>query len=109
MTYDSGMWEEIEPTEQDVLESGISPGVLENIPSTQWNELRKYSDTIRFRYLINLNEEDANLTVHALHAQFDMTGEWFSADKGVDYKYSYPDNSTIKVQILKNGDYKINY
>lgn len=51
-----------------------------------------------------IRKPELSTSVYALNAQFDMTGEWFSANKGTDYKYSYPDNSTIR-----NGDYKINY
>lgn len=108
-TFDGGSWIDIEPTVKEVGNYGIPVSQFDIIPSDMWNELRQYSDTIRFGYYLKHTEKIDFAKIHALNAQFDMTGEWFSANKGTDYKYSYPDNSTIKVTILKNGDYKINY
>lgn len=108
-SYDGSSWIDIEPNVDEVGLYGIPVEQFNNIPSEKWNDLRKYSNKIRFGYYLKHNEPLDVAKIHALNAQFDMTGEWFSANKGTDYKYSYPDNSTIKVTILKNGDYKINY
>lgn len=108
-TYESGMWEPINPTVEEVDLYGIDTSVFNLIRPERWNELRKYSDTIRFGYLLKHNEELDFAKVHALNAQFDMTGVWKASVHGKDFEYEYPDNSTIRVKILRNGDYKINY
>jgi hypothetical protein len=39
----------------------------------------------------------------------DMLGKWIKAEHEVDYDYSYPNSTTLVVELLSNGDYKINY
>lgn len=100
----NGDWHEVEPDADVVLEQGTPTETFNNIPPTAWNELRKFSDTIRFGYLIN-----GQATVHALHSQFDMSGTWKSAYHGEHYDYEYTDNSTMHITLKIDGDYKINY
>lgn len=107
-TYNSGVWEEVR-NKEDIVDYGMTPQQMKLIPSKSWNELRKYSNSIRFGYYIKYNSSDAYVRVESLNAQFDMTGTWKASIHGKDFEYEYPDNSTIKVKILKDGDYKINY
>ena len=44
-----------------------------------------------------------------LTLQVDMKGSWQSALKGTDFNYGYPANDQLKVVLLKDGSYKINY
>lgn len=100
----NGDWYEVEPDADVVLEQGTPAETFNNIPPTAWNELRKFSDAIRFGYLIN-----GRATVHALRSQFDMSGTWKSAYHGEHYDYEYTDNSTMHITLKVDGDYKINY
>ena len=107
-TYDNG-WSKIEPNVETVNAFGIPKEIFNNIQPDEWNTLRRKSDKIRFGYLISYNNVSDKSYISALNAQFDMTGTWKSAVHGRDFEYEYPNNSTILVKILKNGDYKINY
>lgn len=107
-TYDGG-WSRIEPTVDEVTKFGTPKEVFNTIPPAAWNDLRKKSDKIRFGYLINYSEVEDKAVIKAMNAQFDMTGTWKAAVHGKDFEYEYPDNSTIVVKLLTNGDYKMNY
>lgn len=106
--YDGG-WSLIEPTVDAVTKFGTPKEVFNTIPPAAWNDLRKKSDKIRFGYLISYTENEDKAVVKAMNAQFDMTGTWKAAVHGKDFEYEYPDNSTIVVKLLTNGDYKMNY
>lgn len=103
-TLVDGEWEEIPPNADVVKDKGIELNDFNNVLPEQWNELRKFSDAIRFGYCI-----DGDTMIHSISGQFDMTGTWTSAYHGEHYDYKYINNSTIVITLKVDGDYKLNY
>ncbi|GED68095.1 hypothetical protein BRE01_17970 [Brevibacillus reuszeri] len=47
--------------------------------------------------------------VDTLSMQLDLKGSWDVATQGVDYKYGYNSNTNLRVLLMSNGDFKINF
>ena len=48
-------------------------------------------------------------SIDKLSVTVDMRGAWSKAINGTDYYYGYTGNSTLKFNILSDGDFKFNY
>lgn len=103
----NGEWYDVGPNRDDVLASGTPIDEFNDIPPIAWNEYRGESDIVRFGYLINVNDGDA--MVKSIGMSYDAHGEWTSVYHGEWYDYKYVDNSTLVVNLKKDGDFKINY
>ena len=96
----------------EVINTGITAETLASISESQWDLFFSGSGGdagigIGFAISQDLTLQEAgvdNMTIYV-----DMKGEWASAHKGVDYEYGYPNNNLLRVQLLTDGDYKINY
>lgn len=111
-TYDFSVqtWLAIDHTNIDtVKESGIDATQLGNISRAGWDALITGKAGIGFAYLLCIENTTDTCAVDKLDLQVDMKGSWDKAIQGTDYKYGYPRNNILRVQLLANGDYKINY
>jgi hypothetical protein len=66
-------------------------------------------DGIGLAFAISQSTVDQVASVNDLTLQVDVKGEWKSAHKGEDFEYGYPNNNVLRVHLLTDGDYKINY
>ncbi|WP_129596049.1 hypothetical protein [Anaerophilus nitritogenes] len=89
----------------EVKEKGMDIKTFNNL-TTQWNEIVK--DKIRFGYYLEIDDIKDVAQVEKLEIQFDFVGRWKKAVHGKDYDYEYA-NDNLKVSLLTDGSYKINY
>lgn len=110
-TYDfeSKAWQHINHNDVTQVEvSGIDIAQIQNIPRSAWDELN-LTEGIGFAYLLAQENTSDICKIDELTLQVDMKGSWDKAIHGTDYKYGYPQNNILRVQLLTNGNYKINY
>lgn len=101
----TGEWDVISDIETD----GSLPSDIAAVPSSAWNILLKESEGIGFEYFMSIENISDVCKTDSLTLQVDMKGSWQSALKGTDFNYGYPANDQLKVVLLKDGSYKINY
>lgn len=111
-TYDfiASAWKAIDHTNiSTVKTSGIDATKIGTIDRTAWDDLTTGKLGVGFAYLLCIEDATDICAVDKLDLQVDMKGSWDKAVQGTDYKYGYPRNNILRVQLLSNGDYKINY
>ena len=101
----TGEWDVI----SDIETEGRVPADIASIPSSAWDILLKESEGIGFEYFLSITNISDTCKTDNLTLQVDMKGSWQSALKGTDFNYGYPANDQLKVVLLKDGSYKINY
>ena len=101
----TGEWDVI----SDIETEGRIPADIASIPSSAWGILLKESEGIGFEYFLSITNISDTCKTDNLTLQVDMKGSWQSALKGTDFNYGYPANDQLKVVLLKDGSYKINY
>jgi hypothetical protein len=89
--------------------NGMTITTINGLTSEQIMSFIGESNTIRFAYYMELDNINDTLNTDSIAMTVDMNGSWKKAKYGTDYIYGYPNNITFKVQLLANGDYKINY
>lgn len=108
--FSAGAWQVIDHTKLDTVKaSSIDAAQLGNINRAGWDALTTGKVGIGFAYLLCIEDTTDTCAVDKLDLQVDMKGSWDKAIHGTDYKYGYPRNNILRVQLLSNGDYKINY
>lgn len=107
-TYIEGTWVDMALDVETFKEKGILPEQLALIPNTSWN-VGLIDKRIRFAYYLEHENADDSIAIDALQITADMLGSWKKAIHGVDYDYEYASNTTLLVDILTDGTYKINY
>lgn len=112
-TWDGTEWDTILPTASAVIAGGMSKAVINALTQTEWALLCGSDDTmtdqIRFGYALSITSITDVAETDSLTLLVDMRGSWDGAILGTDYNYGYPDNNVLRVTLLLNGDYKINY
>lgn len=109
-TYKNGAWQDIGPTDlAAVAANGIDYANLPNIPRAAWDTLLSGVNKLGFAYLPTIAAVTDTCEVDELTLEVDLKGTWEMALPGTDYTYGYPDQSTLRVTIKTNGEYKINY
>ena len=93
----------------DIKAQGNTPTEINSISSADWDSLINGSDGIAFEYFLSITDETDTLNTDKLSMQVDMKGTWQSALKGTDFNYGYSANDQLKVTLLTDGSYKINY
>lgn len=103
-------WEDINIEDLDAIKnSGIRYDEISNITREKWDELTELQSGIGFAFLLDQNLVSSPCAIDSLSMQVDMKGSWDKAVHGTDYKYGYPKNNLLRVTLLTDGDYKINY
>ena len=95
-----------------VLSDGVTAAGIENISDADWDSFygATYGDEgIAFAFAISLDSVVDVANVADLTVIADMRGEWRRAIHGTDYDYCYPANDILRVELLSDGNYKINY
>lgn len=105
-TYDfvNEKWIEVDKTSIDI--KGIPVQDLSNI---DWSELIKGKSGIGVAYLLKIENSKDICAIDNIKLTVDMRGEWNKAIYNSEYKYGYITNKVLKLSLLSNGDYKINY
>ena len=110
-TYDftTEKWVAVNLNKSDVKSSGLTLTAIGQITRDIWYELTINTSTIGFAYLLSKNNESDNVDIDKLTLNVDMKGSWNHAIYGADVTYGYPLNNELKVTLLTDGSYKINY
>lgn len=102
-------WKVVDHTDLAAVKAdGIDAAQLTNIPRAAWDTLTAGKDGIGFAYLPSIESTSDVCSVDELTLQVDMRGIWERATEA-DYTYAYPNNTTLRVTLKTDGDYKINY
>lgn len=104
-----GEWHYIQCTKDAVKRNGMTADVFNAISSKDWNVLRNNSNNIRFAFYFSIPTTSDTAKITLLSGQFDMSGRWGGAILGTDYSYDFPTNQIMRINLCKNGSYKINY
>ena len=110
-TYDftNTKWIEVNLNKSDVKASGLTLTSIGQLTRDDWNKLTGNTSTIGFAYLLSKNNESDNVDIDKLTLNVDMKGSWNHAIYGTDVTYGCPLNNELKVTLLADGSYKINY
>lgn len=93
----------------DIKNDGNTPTEINSISSENWDKFINGANGIAFEYFLSITDETDKLNTDKLSMQVDMKGTWQSALKGTDFNYGYSANDQLKVTLLTDGSYKINY
>ena len=93
----------------DIKNDGNTPTEINSISSENWDKFINGANGIAFEYFLSITDETDTLNTDKLSMQVDMKGTWQSALKGTDFNYGYSANDQLKVTLLTDGSYKINY
>lgn len=106
----NNIWQNINHTNiVEVLDQGINVSDIQNITHDSWDIITSNKSGIGFAYLLTMENTTDVCEVDKISLTVDMKGAWEKSIHGSDYKYGYPSNKTLRVKLLANGDYKINY
>lgn len=105
-TFDGFIWKTVDMSDtNNVFTDGMSATAINAITKDKWTELiGQDPQAIRFGYAIS-----ENALADKLDFTVDMKGMWFEGLPGTDYRAAYANKTTLVVQLLSSGDYKINY
>ena len=95
-----------------VLKEGIDASSLGAITPTQWAtfyDSKNDIDGIGIGFAISQTNSAQVPSIDKLSVTVDIRGAWSKAINGTDYSYGYTGNSTLKFNILSDGDFKFNY
>ncbi len=88
---------------------GTNISDVQSIPKSEWNLKAAGESGIGFAYLPTIEADGDISTTDELTLTVELSGNWDMALPGVDYTYGYPKNDVMRIKILTNGSYKINY
>jgi len=109
-TLKGGIWQNIDSANIAAVKSdGIDTQTISSITRSEWDALTTEETGIGFAYLPMIESISDQCEIDELIMQVDMKGSWDMAMPGADYTYGYPRNNVLRVKLLTNGDYKINY
>ena len=89
-------------------DTGLTSERISVIPASAWNELTS-SKTIAFAFTLLAMFTDDIPAVNKLTIRADFAGNWSKATHNLDYTYSYTSNTNLRLSLLSNGNFKINY
>lgn len=92
-----------------VAANGIDPARLAEITRTDWDALLDGKKGVGFAYLLDEENITDTCEINQLDLIVDTLGSWEKGVRGSDYTYGYPRNNILRVKLLADGDYKINY
>lgn len=105
-SFDGLSWQIINTLDlNNVSAKGMTTATFNSITKDKWTDLiGSNPETVRFGYAIS----DAML-VNDLQFTVDMKGAWEQQTPKVDFRALYASSSSVQIQLLSSGDYKINY
>lgn len=108
--FSGGTWVTIDITNAATFKAGgMTPAQLTALTRANWNLLTTGKEGIGFAYLPTVEAvTDVSIT-DKIAFVVDMKGAWTKAVHGTDFTYAYPRNNLLRINLLTNGDYKINY
>lgn len=111
--FSGGSWLKLSTvTADEVIANGMSSTQIYNITQEQWKLF--YDSTIDENgigvcYAFSESATSQVTEIDNLEVTVNLKGSWEKADHKADYTYGYSGNKTLTVNLLTDGDYKINY
>ena len=101
----------IDIPKSDIATRGMSVSDVSALTDTEWNMLVSYGvgDGIAFAYSLDITADTDIAEIDELTLNAEMRGSWNKAFHGTDYIYGYPFYDQLRVKLLTDGSYKINY
>ena len=107
--FNYGTWEEIDDMDPDeFMTKGIPYDMLGEINPEAWGMLNG-EEGIGFAFALSMPNVYDNCGVDTLKVQAKEKGVWTNAVEGIDYSYSVPNDTTIRINLIKDGTYKTVY
>ena len=108
-TFDGTNFVDIDHTDiNSIKTNGITPEVLTTITREQWDTLTVGKSGIGFAYLPTIEDTSDVAYISNISMTADMKGSWKRA-KEANFDYEYPLNDVLRISIINDGSYKINY
>lgn len=104
-----GVWETITATAASILTNGMTSAQVADIPGEAWASLTSDSESIGFAYALSMSSSSETCYVDQIDLTVDMKGTWVGAVHGTDYTFAYTSNTNLQVNLLSDGNWKINY
>ena len=110
-TFKNFNWVKISDlTTNAVLAEGLSASSVGQIPAYSWSKFYTSADAgLSIGFAFSETDISQITAIDELSVVADIKGSWSSAVCGTDYTIKYSDDSTMKVDLLQDGSYKINY
>lgn len=112
-TLTSDSWEQLADTSANtILTKGMTSAKLQSIDINKWSEFydsEKDFDGIGIGFVIKETSNTQTTEVDNMSVEVDIRGMWAKAEHKVDYNYGYAGNKSLRVKLLTDGSYKINY
>lgn len=112
-TFTSSGFAKISAFDADtVISEGMSMSDVASISEMQWDTFFSADDGdkgIAMAFAMSMTDISDVAYLDNLRVTADMRGEWRKAVHGIDYDYAYPNNTVLKVELVSDGNYKINY
>lgn len=102
-------WYSIDITNlNNIRENGIKIEDIPFITETDWESLIGGSKFIRFGYYLEMCDITDNAETDLLQIKINLNGRLMKAEYEKEYEYEYSE-LYLKINLLQNGTYKINY
>lgn len=98
-------WNQITTNLFDISTNGMSLLTINSI--TDWSFID--TDTLRIGYYLEKNSINDVVEVDQLDLNVSLLGYWENGEHMKNYNYEYLNNIQMKVSLLSDGTYKINY
>lgn len=96
--------------DKDFAAKGMIPSDLPQITKSDWKTFTNNGeDDIGFAYYLDISHSTDVAEVDTLTVDLTLNGIWKKSVYGTDYEYGYLTNQILRLDILKDGSYKINY
>lgn len=111
-TFNFGMFDFVPVSSLDaatVLSEGINATGLGTLTATEFSKIFTGIDEIGIGFALEKDLLAESAAVDNLVMNVDMIGSWKKAVHTTDYDYEYASNKVLRVTLLTDGTYKINY
>ena len=102
-------WTAVAATAAGVIANGMTDADVAAIPTAAWTEFTSATDAVGFAYALSMTNTQETCYVDTLTLTVNMKGTWRAAVYGTEYTYAYPNNVSMVVNLLADGNWKINY
>ena len=94
------------------LTQGMTTSTINSLTATNWGNFydsANDTDGIGIGFVFSETATTQITQIDTLAVNVDIRGMWNKAVHGTDYNYGYSGNKTLRISLLSNGSYKINY
>ena len=103
----TGSWSKVDIHDREAFaRDGFPLDQFSTISLTEWN--RSKPALIRFAFIVTQNGSNGNAIMSGMNITCDLLGSWDHFEPE-DAKYSYINDSELKITFKKAGNYKVNY